>query len=139
MTNATKSQSNGGTNVVYQDLPQVIKTLKNEPDDDFTKPNLTQWDKEQKVPLINGNVCAVIMCKVIVKTEMILNKVKYSVRMGKCSTKHNTNGKSDDNIRPFVEWKTRKKIPHNGNANRACKENMNENIQTIFKTNKLQT
>ena len=54
MTNATKSQSNGGTNVVYQDLPQVIKTLKNEPDDDFTKPNLTQWDKkQQKVPLID--------------------------------------------------------------------------------------
>ena len=39
---------------MYQDLPQVIKTLKNEPDDDFTKPNLTQWDKkQQKVPLID--------------------------------------------------------------------------------------
>ena len=58
------------------------KTLKNEPDDDFTKPNLTQWDKEQKIPLIDGNGCAVIMCKVIIKTEMILIEAEYSVRTG---------------------------------------------------------
>ena len=75
MRNPTRRQSNSGTNIMYQDVPQVIKTLKDEPDDDFTNPNLTQWDKDKKVPLIDGNGCAVIMCKAIVKTEeMILNK-----------------------------------------------------------------
>ena len=130
MRNPTRSQSNGRTNIMYQDLPQVIKTLKNEPDDDFTKPNLTQWDKEQKVPLIDGNGCAVIMCKVIVKTEeMILNKAEYSVREGKWLLKYNTNGKSGDDIWPFIEWKTRKKIPCDGKANNsAYKETIKNNV-----------
>ena len=68
MRNATRSQYNGRTNNKwYQDLPQVIETLKDEPDEDFTKPNLIQWDKEQKFPLLDGNGCAVIMPKVLVK------------------------------------------------------------------------
>ena len=63
-----------------------------------------------------------VMCKVIFEMEIILNKSEYSVRTGKWLTTYNSNGKSDDNIWPFVEWKTRKKILHNGKANkRACK------------------
>ena len=107
---------------MYQDLSQVIKTLKNKPDDEFTEPNLTQWDKKQKVPLIDGNGCTMVMCKVTFKTKMILNETEYSVRTVKWLTKYNSNGKSDDDIWPFVEWKTRKKISHDGKANkRACK------------------
>ena len=123
---------------MYQDVHQVIKTLKDEPDDDFTEPNLTQWDKEQKVPLIDGNGCTVIMCKVMVKTEeMILNKAEYSVREGKWLLKYNTSGKSGDDIWLFVEWKTRKKIPRVGKANNSrYKETMKKNVQTNFKTNK---
>ena len=84
---------------MYQEFPQVIKTLKDELGDDFTKPSLTQWDEEQKLPLIDGNGSAVIMCKVIVKTEeMIFNKAKYSIRTGKWSIEYNTNRKSDYNI-----------------------------------------
>ena len=70
-------------------FPQVIKTLKNKPDDEFTKPNLIQWEKKQKVPLIDGNDCSMIMCKVKFEMEMILNKMEYSVRTGEWLTKYN--------------------------------------------------
>ena len=130
MRNPLRSQSNGGTNILYQDLHQAIKTLKDEPDDDFIKPNLTQWDKEQKVPLIDGNGCVVIMCKAIFETEeMILNKAKYSDREGKWLLKYKTNRKSGDDIWPFVEWKTRKKIPRDGKANNSTyKETIKNNV-----------
>ena len=76
MTTPTQNQSNGRTNMMYQDFPQVIKTMKNELDDNFTKTNLTQWDNKKIVPLIDGNGCSVIMCNVVVKTGMILNKAE---------------------------------------------------------------
>ena len=139
VTTPTQNQSNGGTNMMYQDLPQVIKTMKNEPDDDFTKTNLSQWDKD---PLTDGNGCTVIMYNVVVKTGMIFHKAEYSGGRGKWSNKHKLNGKADDDI-SFLEWETREKIPQwktrekirqDGNANRACKTN----VQTNFKTDKLQ-
>ena len=69
MTNPTRIQSNGGTNNKwYKDLPEIIKILKDELDDeDFTKPNLNQWDKEQMVSLFDGNGCAFIVSKVVEK------------------------------------------------------------------------
>ena len=89
--------------------------------------------------MIDGNGCEMIMCTVTFETEMILNETEYSDRTGKWLTKYNSNGKSDDNIWPFVECKNRKQIPHNRKANkRSCKVNM-KNVQTNFKTNKLQT
>ena len=102
MTTPTQNQSNGENNRMYQDLPKVIKTMKNEPDDDFTKANLSQWDKDR---LTDVNGCMVIMYNVVVKIGMILNEVEYSVGRGKWSNKHKKNGKADDNI-PFLEWKT---------------------------------
>ena len=107
VTTPTQNQSNGGTNMMYQDLPQVIKTMKNELDDDFTETNLSQWDKD---PLTDGNGCMVIMYNVVIKTGMIFHKAEYSGGRGKWSNKHKSKGKADDDI-PFLEWKTREKIP----------------------------
>ena len=44
-----------------------IETLNNKTDEDFTEPdhNIIQWDKEQMVPLLDGNGFAFIASKII--------------------------------------------------------------------------
>ena len=113
MTSLARSQSGGRTNNKwYKDLPEMIETLKDEPnDEDFTEPNLSQWDKEQVVPLLDGNSCVVIVSKVVGKEKIVLNKAKYNVRMGKWSNDYNMNGKlGDDNWIIVKSGKLGKKI-----------------------------
>ena len=47
-----------------------IKTLKNKPAEDFTKPNITQLNKEKMVPLIDMNGCGVTVSKVVHKKKV---------------------------------------------------------------------
>ena len=50
--------------------------MKNEPDDDFTKTNLSQWDKD---PLTDGNGSTVIIyVQGSSQKGIILNKAEYS-------------------------------------------------------------
>lgn len=83
MISLERSQSSRRTNNKwYKDLPEIIETLKDETDDeDFTKPNLTQWDKDQIVHLLDTNGYSVIVSNIVKKENMVLNEAKYNYRM----------------------------------------------------------
>ena len=73
----TLAESSSLTNNSY-DLCYIFETLKDEPNAvDITVPNLTQWDKEQIVPVHDGNGCLVTTFKAKVEKEkMVFNKTK---------------------------------------------------------------
>ena len=81
MTIPILAKSSSLTNDSYKDLHYIIKTLKDEPDvEDITKLNFIQWDKEQIVPVLDGNGCAVTVSRVKVEKEkMVFNESKYKI------------------------------------------------------------
>ena len=78
----------------YQYLPKIIEDLEDKlPDhEDFNKPDpdTTQWAEEKAVPLLDGNVSAIIVDKgVQIEKKMVVNRSKKEVGMAKWSKKYN--------------------------------------------------
>ena len=110
----TLAESSGLTNDIYKDLHYIIETLKDEPNvEGITKPNLTQWDEEPMVPVLDGNGYVVTTFKAKVEKEKtVFNKAKYKIGLGTWLKQNKT------------------ELDNDGKANTSYKENRKTSVKT---------
>ena len=72
----------------YRYLPEIVVTLTDKPldDEDFTEPDpdMTQWEEERIIPILDGNGCAIVVDKVVQQeNKMVLNEAKSKFGIAK--------------------------------------------------------